>query len=322
MARPTLFIIGAGVAGLACARVLANAGLDVRLADKGRGPGGRCSSRRSAFGRFDHGAPFFEAHDQRFIEQVETWIAAGVADTWKGTFRSRDEADQRHDRYVGVPAMNGFVRHEADALGAQFGVQLGAPIEQNNAFDLYSVDGEAIGRADYVVVATPAPQAALLLPEGSALQQAAAATEMLPCWSLMAAFDDNVPPPTADVLEPKEGPLHQVIWQAGKPGREPGHRLVAHATPAWAQTHLEEDADDVARLLEDALGFAHRSTDRAAHRWRYARAVKRGGQRYGIDPRARMAICGDWLAGPEVEDGWLSGHELGLRLVDELTAAP
>ncbi|MBJ7444199.1 MAG: NAD(P)-binding protein, partial [Sphingobium sp.] len=37
----TLAIIGAGMAGLACADRLAEDGVAVRLFDKGRGPGGR-----------------------------------------------------------------------------------------------------------------------------------------------------------------------------------------------------------------------------------------------------------------------------------------
>ena len=49
-------IIGAGMAGLACARHLADAGLAVVLLDKGRGVGGRVATRRVGDMQFDHGA--------------------------------------------------------------------------------------------------------------------------------------------------------------------------------------------------------------------------------------------------------------------------
>lgn len=42
----TVAIIGAGMAGLSCARALVQAGVAVELFDKGRGPGGRMSTRR------------------------------------------------------------------------------------------------------------------------------------------------------------------------------------------------------------------------------------------------------------------------------------
>ena len=63
-------IIGAGMAGLSCARALIAAGQNVDLFDKGRGPGGRMSTRRmeTPIGeiRWDHGAQFFTARDDRF----------------------------------------------------------------------------------------------------------------------------------------------------------------------------------------------------------------------------------------------------------------
>ena len=40
-----IVVIGAGMSGIACARVLRAAGLPVRLIDKGRGVGGRMATR-------------------------------------------------------------------------------------------------------------------------------------------------------------------------------------------------------------------------------------------------------------------------------------
>ncbi|HOX24665.1 MAG TPA: FAD-dependent oxidoreductase [Candidatus Krumholzibacteria bacterium] len=54
---PDIAVIGAGVAGLACAERLAENGLQVVVFDKGRQPGGRVA-HRSRFGlSFEHGAP-------------------------------------------------------------------------------------------------------------------------------------------------------------------------------------------------------------------------------------------------------------------------
>ena len=46
-ARSRVAVIGAGMAGATCARLLADAGLDVTLFDKSRGVGGRMSTRRA-----------------------------------------------------------------------------------------------------------------------------------------------------------------------------------------------------------------------------------------------------------------------------------
>ena len=50
-------IVGAGVAGLTGALALRDAGCEVVVFDKGRGPGGRTATRRAGALSFDHGAP-------------------------------------------------------------------------------------------------------------------------------------------------------------------------------------------------------------------------------------------------------------------------
>ena len=75
-------IIGAGMAGLSCARQLEATGHRVSLFDKGRAPGGRMAVRRvdTALGEasFDHGAQYLTARDSEFVAQVDAWTAAGV----------------------------------------------------------------------------------------------------------------------------------------------------------------------------------------------------------------------------------------------------
>ena len=79
-------IVGAGLAGLSCGTRLDQAGHGVALFDKGRGPGGRLSTRRMATpsgdARFDHGAQYFTARDPDFRWQVADWEGAGLAAPW------------------------------------------------------------------------------------------------------------------------------------------------------------------------------------------------------------------------------------------------
>ena len=51
-------VIGAGIAGLACARELARADAKVTVFEKSRGLGGRLGTRRQGNFAFDHGAQF------------------------------------------------------------------------------------------------------------------------------------------------------------------------------------------------------------------------------------------------------------------------
>jgi predicted NAD/FAD-dependent oxidoreductase len=74
-------IIGAGMAGLSCAQALRDQGHHPVLFDKGRGPGGRMSTRRIDTpldeAAFDHGAQYLTARDPAFVAQVDRWAQAG-----------------------------------------------------------------------------------------------------------------------------------------------------------------------------------------------------------------------------------------------------
>ena len=77
-ARPVA-VVGAGIAGLACARVLHDAGFAVTVFDKGRSPCGRACSRRedgpgAGDTQFDHGAQYFTVKDGRFRPYADAWL--------------------------------------------------------------------------------------------------------------------------------------------------------------------------------------------------------------------------------------------------------
>mgnify|MGYP001382774367 CR=1 FL=1 len=86
-------IVGAGMAGVACARTLVQAGHRVTLFEKSRGAGGRMATRRSEFGGFDHGAQFFTVRDERFRQALEA--TAAPAAHWRvNTVRVLDAMGQ------------------------------------------------------------------------------------------------------------------------------------------------------------------------------------------------------------------------------------
>ena len=90
-------IIGAGMAGLACANRLARAGLTPIIFDKGRGIGGRMATKRIEQMRFDHGAQYITAYDDRFAKVLGDLQTKGAAAKW-------DDGSGR-PRFVGVPGM-------------------------------------------------------------------------------------------------------------------------------------------------------------------------------------------------------------------------
>ena len=335
-ARPLeVAVVGAGLSGLACARVLHDHGHRVRVFEKSRGVGGRMSTRRRQTSdgrdqRFDHGAQYFTARDPRMRRWLGSWLQRGVVERWAGRIAEirdgevRPKEDQP-DRFVGVPGMNALCRHLAEDVEVTLRTRVGALEEDGGRWRLRAAGGEPsdgggkpsageydLGRYDVVVVSAPAPQAAALL-EGAAPDLAARTREVetAPCWAAMVTFADRLEP-GFDGAFVHGSPLTWVARNASKPGRPEADSWVLHAGEAWSRSHLEEEPEEVAQALLAALAAAvgrdlPEPDHLAAHRWRYARPTEPLPERCLFDPDLGLAACGDWCGGPRVEGAFLSG---------------
>ena len=78
-------IIGAGIAGLTLGIRLNRAGHSVALFDKGRGVGGRTSTRRGNGIAFDHGAQYFTVRDPRFRAFLDEHVPGGYTSPGTGS---------------------------------------------------------------------------------------------------------------------------------------------------------------------------------------------------------------------------------------------
>lgn len=304
-------IIGAGLAGLACADALVAAGHRVTLFDKARGPGGRMSTRRIATplgeASFDHGAQYFTARDPAFRAQVARWREQGVAAPWP---------EAGAEAWVGVPAMNAPVRQMASAHEVHWSARVDRLARGASGWLLHG-DGVPDQAFGLVVVAIPAEQAAALLePWDTTMAQQAAATVSAPCWTTMLALAEPLPTPIKTLRD--RGAIGWAALNSSKPGRSGTETWVVQASPDWSRAHLEADSDWVTQTLvaalADALGVEIAEPATAvSHRWRYARS---GALEAGFLHNAAndLAVCGDWLIGPRVESAWCSGTLLGQHL--------
>ncbi|NOK11184.1 NAD(P)/FAD-dependent oxidoreductase [Corallococcus exercitus] len=323
---PRVAVIGAGMSGLALARVLTGAGFDVRVLDKGRGPGGRLSTRRSAEGgTFDHGAQYFTARDPLFRGLVEAWMAEGVVAEWHGRIgtltRGAVTPAKESERYVGVPGMSAVAKALADGLDVRFGVRVDRMERDGRAWRLTSETGEDLGLADVVVAAVPAPQAVPLLAGAPALAAQAGTARLSPCWAVMARFEETLAV-ELDGAFVEDSPLSWVARDTSKPGRAPGERWVLHGSPEYSAAHLEETAEEMAPKLVEAFGKALgrdvRAVEAVAHRWRFAMPAPPLEATALYDATLGLGACGDWCAGPRVEGAFLSGVALARRIAESI----
>lgn len=326
-------VIGAGLSGLSAALSLVAAGQSVQVFDKGRGPGGRLSTRRAGDWRFDHGGQFLTARDDGFRGIMDGLVAAGRAAPWTGRI-IRLHADGRqepHDveRFVGTPGMNAIIQGLAALLPEtarpQFGRRVTGITGQPGHWFLTLEAGAETGPFAQLVLALPSPQAAdLLRPVAPDLAMRASRASMAPCWALMLGFAGPVPLPGWDAAfiagaGGAEQPLSWIAHDGGKPGRGGRAAFVAHAASAWSLAHLEEDAAAVEPALLSAFqavtGIGTAPSFLAAHRWRYALPTAPLADGFLLDADRGIGACGDWCLEARAEAAFVSGRRLAAAML-------
>jgi len=315
-------IIGAGIAGASAGQALKRQGASVTVLDKGRGPGGRCATRRQNALRFDHGAQYFTARDSRFRDQVAAWVKAGAADRWRPRIGVLHDGvyspSQRNDLWVGTPGMNDLAHNLLEGLDVRLNTQVQAVDHRSGKWTLTQVSGEDHIGFDQLLVTVPAPQVQPLLhqlyPEAS---ETAKSASMLPCWSLMLAFKNPVDLPFDASKVEGVGPISWLARNSSKPART-GNELdcwVVQADHDWSRKNIELTCleatekllGDFARICKQCSALISTPVHAAAHRWRYALATPQATRQCMIDGAIGLAVAGDWLAGGRIENAWLSG---------------
>lgn len=339
-------VVGAGIAGITCARTLEQAGHRVTVFEEYRSVGGRMATWQTEFGGFDHGTQYFTVRDARFEKALTT--ASGLVRRWSAnTVRILDElghvvaasppAMEAH--WVATPGMNALVRQWAQPLADADRLELETAVIGLEADKLHperwqlqtegpGADSRVYSGFDAVVLAVPSPQAQALLPssqQGKALMAELTRVSVAPCWTLMVAFPQALQPTLAH-LGPQwnaaRSTHHRIAWlarESSKPGRGPIERWTVQASPEWSQRHLEDDAERVkAKLIKaftEVTGIRAEPPYAEVHRWPYAQTTEPLGKTHAWDAKSRIGACGDWCLGHRVEDAFISGLEMALAII-------
>ena len=319
-------IIGTGIAGLSAARALQAAGHAIHLFDKGRGSGGRMSSKRSNAGALDMGAQYFTARDRRFATVVQEWQSEGHVVEWAPVLYNfhggqLSLSPDEQVRWVGKPRMSAITRAMLGDMPVTFSCRIAEVFRGEEHWHLLDTDGRSHGPFSQVVIAIPAPQAATLLAAAPKLARVVAGVKMEPTWAVALAFDTPLDTPMEGCFV-QDSPIDWLARNRSKPGRDSQmDTWILHATSAWSRQHLDMTKEQVIDHLHGAFAEMIHCPMPApaftlAHRWLYARPA--GGREVGAlsDPDLGLYVCGDWCLSGRVEGAWLSGQEAARRLLE------
>jgi renalase len=318
---PRVIVIGAGIAGVACARELVSAGVTVSIRERAEHVGGRMTSPRIEGRYVDLGASYFTASDPDFAALADDWCARGLARRWTDRFPNLTPAGLSEPkagpwRYATPAGLRSLVADIADAK-PQLKPVLGSPVSiVESGPSGPSVDGEP---ADAVVLTMPDPQAKRILGfDLTELQQAITNRAWQPVLALFAIYRHRGWEDFEGAFV-NDNPTLSWIADDGARRGDGAPVLVAHSTPEFATRHLAAPQEATSLLVTavDRLLHAGQPSLAKVHRFTYAKPVDSREEQYFYG-KDRIGLAGDGWGKAKVETAWLSGRALGRRIAAEL----
>ncbi len=318
--RQRIAVIGAGVAGLACARRLHDAGAEVVVFEREAHPSGRAATLIDSAGPFDHGAQYFTVSDARFAAALDAWLAAGVVQRWQGRIVAIDangvsDKSASAERYVAVPGMRRLGIHLAQGLAVRHSTAVARLHWRDGWWLQGEPDGQDHGPYDAVIAAVPSALAADLLEGCSPIAARAREVTWEPCWAVTVALGQKSGIDFAGAFVNHDPILSWAALDSGKPRRGQvdgvAERWVLHARPTWSQRYRDLQAHDAARWISRSFAALLRGRLLAAQAcswfWPHATPVNPLPSLCVWDSERRHGMAGDWCGGPYTEGAYLSG---------------
>jgi predicted NAD/FAD-dependent oxidoreductase len=320
-------VIGAGIAGLACARSLHEAAVAVSIFEQDDVPGGRAATLIDEAGPYDHGAQYFTAESERFATAVRRWEAEGIVQHWRGRIVAFNvgEIDEKTDsaeRFVPVPGMRRLGLHLAQGLDVHYATPISGLMKTAEGWTLRcasSSDADAVfGPFDAVCVTTPSQAAAALMEPHTPLAALARTVQWDPCWALVIALASRSGAEFDGAFINDDPILGWAALDSGKPrrGRVDGvaERWVLHARPRWSRRYFDMEEAQVVRWLARSFSARLRRTlnplKAQALFWPFATPLNPLPRPFLWDANVCLGMAGDWCGGPRVEGAYLSGLAL------------
>ena len=282
-------IIGAGIAGLSCAKTLEQAGYHVEIFDKGRNLSGRMATRRNNLSEFDHGAQYFTVKNPDFRQEVDRWIGADVAKLWspkiavlnnlkekeipakanqfsswvntsigklkslKASIFSTSNTGTSVERFVGVPKMTTPATFISRGLSVKKETTIDSIFIRPQSYPRWSLKSREIGLIEgnfnIIIAAMPAPQAAELFKEISPKLTEISQSVKMTGSWAVMLNFEEKVNLNFDSAFINGGPLRWITRNNSKPERGVTEAWVLHATSEWSESHLDISREEATELL-------------------------------------------------------------------------
>lgn len=307
----SVLIVGAGIAGLTLANRLQQEGMAVTVIEKARGTGGRFSSKRLSHNNIhisaDMGAPSFTAVSEEFLDKVKAWQAKGVVAPWHV-----DQAGAQH--YVGIPRNSMLTRHLSENIDVRYSTRVSKLKQESTGWKLECTphEGEVFELyGDYLVLTTPAQQAADLLPLSYVAREWLQQVHCAPAFVSLLLCDKQMTTDTPLMLL-NHPDVARISFEHDKPERTyHGYSVLkVEATTQFTLLNLNSDKAVVQKMLieavQDILSTRLNVIEAHTHRWLYSRYSPENIDLFNhyqiklnepyLNLNHNLFLCGDYIA--------------------------
>lgn len=320
-------VIGAGIAGLACGRALAEAGETAVLFEKSRGPGGRTATRRKDGFVWDSGAtgiaPRGRALESWMLERLprdELVLIPKPVYLHHGLRVTPGDPKRAMNRYTYRSGISKLAKLLAEGLE----LRTETLVEEIRAHGSgYAIHGEEF---DAVVLTPPVPQTSLLL-WALGESRPIASARYRSCISVMLGYRTaTVNPPYHALLDPEQ--RHPLTWlsieSVKSPERAPegGTAFVAQLSREFSLLNWHRPDEE---LVEISAGYLERLYGKPfdkpdafdVMRWKYSQPESVSTFEHANPEGSRLVVAGDGVSGSRIEDAFESGTRAARHLLGQ-----
>ena len=305
-------LVGAGFSSAVLSRLIKNKNLII--IDKGRGPGGRSSTRRvDTVGSFDHGLQYISPRTKEFDIFLNQYLESSIKE-WGGNFCCfEDDKTIDGKKYIGKLGNNDFVK-DLIATKVEYLKELVTINRKNNKWIL-QFKNKKVQECERLILTIPMEQCQKVTNslnldlnfEGS----------MEPNLTAMIGFNKPLKLSSCGIKFQKNSTL-------GWAGNESSKLRIGNNNnlELWTlQSSLEfakkychiyrDQKEEVLNLMTqefiDLLKIQNAEiSHKDIHGWLYAFKSKDFSRKFYWNKDINFGICGDWMCGPKAEDAWTS----------------
>jgi len=326
MEKYQVVIIGAGICGLTIGRHLANSNLSFKIIEKSKAFGGRAATRRISLQAVDHGAQYFTANDDAFLQCLDDLKKQGIVKIWTDELSAWDGVKLEYTqnpspRFVCPFGITAIAKDWAQGLPVERECKITQAIKENGLWKL-KTDSALELQAERVISTAPLSQSLEIFSSYLTENQKTELEKITynPCLSLILTFDLKHKPDWKGIFWNTGEVLSWVANDSSKRDNPQQLVLVAQCKAEFSAQYFDESSEivieKVVTELREAFGdWILTPLEAQVKKWRYSQAAETFGEAFVQNEDASLILTGDWCLSSKIEGAYLAGKAVAEKLL-------